>query len=343
MTLSLVDKSLVRWLILGLSGLTFGCSIPDGGTPVRMQNQPQEGRDRAEALESTVSGLQSQLPSHLMTDASRKLGWMRMELKHGSPSEEHWSEADKDAHSKCREWGYEEAEVTGTNHYEFSGSSARRYECKGTISSFSEADIDLPEDAAGTARTTAELINETKAVFEQASQGHSLVQVISALQSFHAELRSRAEEGDAQAQDMFSGMQRRQAELRGRTEQGDPEAQRELGLMLLIASDEQLQIEAWRCFAWSDYDRATALFTLVRVRSGSEDLIGEVSVAGVIHLTQFQVAGLTRRWDWNCDEETGCRYAFSIEPDGTGGYYDFSTSEDGRAKARDIYKCQLTP
>ena len=123
MTFSLVNKTLVRWLILGLSGLTFGCSMSDGNTTVHLQNQPQEGGGRAEAVESTVGGLQSQLLGHLMTNASRQLGWMRMELKHGSPSEEHWSEADKDARSKCREWGYEEAEVTGTNHYEFSGSS----------------------------------------------------------------------------------------------------------------------------------------------------------------------------------------------------------------------------
>ena len=344
MTLSLVDKGLVRWLILGLSGLIFGCSIPDGDTPVRLQNQPQEARGRAETMESTVGDLQSQLPSHLMTDASRQLGWMLMELKHGSPSEEHWFEADKDAHSKCREWGYEEAEVTGTNHYEFLGSSARRYECRGTISPFSEADLDVPEDAAEAARTTGELIDEAKAIIEQISQGDSgLVQAIPVLQRFHAELRSRAEQGDAQAQDMLSGMQHRQAELRSDAEQGDFEAQLTLRWVSLVTSDEQLQMETWRCFAWSDYDRATALFTLVRVRSGREDLIGEVLVAGVTHFAQFQVAGLTRRWDWNCDEETGCRYAFSIKPDGTGGYYDFSTSEDSRAKARDIYKCQLTP
>jgi len=32
------------------------------------------------------------------------------------------------------------------------------------------------------------------------------------------------------------------------------------------------------------------------------------------------------------------RYAFVIEPDGTGLYYDFSTSEDGTAKPRGIYR-----
>ena len=55
---------LVGLFVLGLSGMMLGCSIPDGSAPVRLQNQ---------------------LPSHLMTHASRQLGSMWMELKHGSP------------------------------------------------------------------------------------------------------------------------------------------------------------------------------------------------------------------------------------------------------------------
>ena len=348
MIVALVRKTSVLCWMLAFSGAVISCSVPGHNSLTDSQSQPREGREKTEAAESTVGDLLSQLPSHQMTDASWQWGWIRVELKHGSPSEEHWSEADRDAHSKCQEWGYEEAEVTVTNHYEFSRSSARRYECRGTISPFSEADLDVPaeldvpEDAAEAARTTGELIDEMRAVW--ASQGdHGLVQAIPVLQRFHAELRSRAEEGDPQAQDMLSGMQHRQAELRSDAEQGDLEALHVLILVSLVVSDEQLQIETWRCFAWSDYDRATALFTLARARGGSKDLIGEVSVAGVTHLAQFQVAGLTRRWDWNCDEETGCRYTFSIEPDSTGRYYDFSISEDGRAKARDVYKCQLSP
>ena len=345
MIVALGRKASVLCWMLVFSGTLISCSVPGHNSPADPQSQPREGKEKAEAAKSTVSDLQSQLPSHLMTNASRQLGWMWMELKHGSPSEEHWSEADKDALSKCREWGYEEAEVMGTNHYEFSEFSTRRYECSGTLPPFSEADLDVPEAATEAARTTEEVIDEMKAVIEQASQGHSgLVQAISVLQRFHAELRNRAGEGDAQAQDMLSGMQHREAELRSRAEQGDPEAQLDLGFIALIVSGQQAQMETWRCFELFDYDKATALFTLIRVRIGGEDIGGEVSVAGVTRSAQFQVAGLNRRWDFGYNEGRGTyRYAFVIEPDSTGAYYDFLVSDDGRAKPRQIFECQLSP
>ena len=292
--------------------------------------------------ESTVGNLQNQLPSHLMTHASRRIGWIQMELKHGSPSEAHWFEAGKDAHSKCREWGYEEAEVTGTHHFEFLESSTRIYECRGTISPPSEATTASgPGDDAEAVRTTEERPDKMQAPIEQ---GHSEMQA--AVVTMHrgvAVLRSLAEQGDAQAQDLVAEMQDDLAELQRRAEQGDPEAQRALAFMLLVTSDKPLQMETWRCFKRFDRNKATALFTLVRMRSGGEDAIGEVSIAGVSHMAQFQVAGLNRRWDWGCEERTGCRYAFSITPDDTGSYYDFSVSDDGRARPSQTFECQLSP
>lgn len=53
--------------------------------------------------------------------------------------------------------------------------------------------------------------------------------------------------------------------------------------------------------------------------------------------------GLDLRWDWGTYERDGSfkyRYSFIIEPDGTGLYYDFSTSENGVATPRGIYKCK---
>ena len=56
----------------------------------------------------------------------------------------------------------------------------------------------------------------------------------------------------------------------------------------------------------------------------------------------FSRQGLDLRWDWGIDYNTdgpkGFRYSFVMEPDGTGLYYDFSTSTDGTAKPRGIYK-----
>ncbi|MBO4640157.1 MAG: hypothetical protein J5710_10420 [Treponema sp.] len=55
----------------------------------------------------------------------------------------------------------------------------------------------------------------------------------------------------------------------------------------------------------------------------------------------FSRQGLDLRWDWGSYSRDGSdrfRYSFVIEPDGTGLYYDFSTSTDGTSKPRGIYK-----
>lgn len=51
-------------------------------------------------------------------------------------------------------------------------------------------------------------------------------------------------------------------------------------------------------------------------------------------LADFSRQGLDLRWDWG----DNLQYSFIIQPDGTGLYYDFSTSTDGKAKPRGIYK-----
>ena len=54
-------------------------------------------------------------------------------------------------------------------------------------------------------------------------------------------------------------------------------------------------------------------------------------------LTFYHRDGLTHRWDWGGDKRS---YSFVIKTDGTGLYYDFSTSKDGfKSKADDIFKC----
>ena len=52
----------------------------------------------------------------------------------------------------------------------------------------------------------------------------------------------------------------------------------------------------------------------------------------------FEREGLNLRWDWGFD---GYYYIYSLimEPDGTGLYYDFSTSSDGVGKPSSLYKC----
>lgn len=53
--------------------------------------------------------------------------------------------------------------------------------------------------------------------------------------------------------------------------------------------------------------------------------------------TRYQRTGLEHRWDWG---PSGADYSFIIQPNGTGLYYDFTTSSDGKkSKADGVYKC----
>ncbi len=51
----------------------------------------------------------------------------------------------------------------------------------------------------------------------------------------------------------------------------------------------------------------------------------------------FSRDGLDLRWDWGL-KRGEYLYSFVIQPDGTGLYYDFSTSRNGTAKPREIYE-----
>lgn len=58
-------------------------------------------------------------------------------------------------------------------------------------------------------------------------------------------------------------------------------------------------------------------------------------------LANFTRQGIELRWDWGHyvrDGEDKYRYAFVIQPDGTGMYYDFINSIDGFSSPRGIYK-----
>ena len=55
---------------------------------------------------------------------------------------------------------------------------------------------------------------------------------------------------------------------------------------------------------------------------------GSIDVAGVTHSTHFRVAGFERRWNFGSDnDDSGFGYSLIIKPDGTAGYYDFTSSD----------------
>ena len=52
---------------------------------------------------------------------------------------------------------------------------------------------------------------------------------------------------------------------------------------------------------------------------------------GITHSTVFQIAGFERQWWWDRrSDESGFDYGFVIEPDGNGGFYDFSNVSEPR-------------
>ena len=101
--------------------------------------------------------------------------------------------------------------------------------------------------------------------------------------------------------------------------------------------------ETWQCFDRFDRVRTKPLVTLTRL-GGDSDAYGEVSVADETHPAAFRVHGLDWRWDFGCDErDTAYPFAFVIEPDGTGLYYNFRPSGDGTATPSDVFDCLMLP
>ena len=98
--------------------------------------------------------------------------------------------------------------------------------------------------------------------------------------------------------------------------------------------------EEWRCFSTLDIfrEKKKVLVRLTREMKRSVDLgSGEVSVAGATYDARFEVAGFNRRWDFGGDMQ----YAFVIQPDGSGAYFDFSTVEDGgRTGPNQWFQCE---
>ena len=101
-------------------------------------------------------------------------------------------------------------------------------------------------------------------------------------------------------------------------------------------------VERWYAVDKYNYD---SLVDEVRFQVGyfKENSIGFVLYGNgtVGEEACFSRQGLDLRWDWGSyyrDGDSRYRYTFVIEPDGTGLYYDFSTSTDGTSKPRGIYK-----
>ena len=77
----------------------------------------------------------------------------------------------------------------------------------------------------------------------------------------------------------------------------------------------------------------------VTLTASLHDGTGEVKFGDIVEPTLFHVQGIERRWDWCLSVEGAYECAFVISVDGTGSYYNFRGSDDGRAKPTDLFKC----
>ena len=107
-------------------------------------------------------------------------------------------------------------------------------------------------------------------------------------------------------------------------------------LVLLIVGEvaQAKPVEVWECKdVFASWD--TILVTAT-VEDGRQK--GNIYVAGVTYVADFQVAGFDRRWDFGARPKSGYQYAFIIEPNGGASYYDFGN--ENSAKPKNVMTCR---
>ena len=112
----------------------------------------------------------------------------------------------------------------------------------------------------------------------------------------------------------------------------------------------------WEC---RDYSRGgPVVLELLRadteiseMKDGARDLQYDTNLISGVHLgfillddrkehllAVYTRDGINHRWDWKDNKDNA--FAIVIDLDGTGFYYDFSDSKDGRTTSRDMFECE---
>ena len=113
-----------------------------------------------------------------------------------------------------------------------------------------------------------------------------------------------------------------------------------------VAEEDIQPDELWNCYAPSDENKQKVIIYLYwHQLPGEKHGLGigavEFSNSGAAgHTAMFELLGLNRRWRFGVsDAGDAFQYSFVIRPDGTGLYYDFTTSKDGSALPSQVYDC----
>jgi len=112
-------------------------------------------------------------------------------------------------------------------------------------------------------------------------------------------------------------------------------------LMLFVVGTVSVQaqgsdiVEKWRCFGQWDFDKKKVVIELEgRIPAGAAWGPGQIWVRGIGQDGEFTIRGVDLWWEWD-----GGQYGFIIQPDGSGGYYDFEGRRDLRVPPSQRYNC----
>ncbi len=108
--------------------------------------------------------------------------------------------------------------------------------------------------------------------------------------------------------------------------------------LLLLATGAAAQDEAWECQSASVRSENDAV--LLSLTINNDRASGEIFVVGTVYDAQFEIKGFDRWWYFGPVDAGEPAYAFRMEPDGTGYYYEsLDRSASGSLSPRESYIC----
>ena len=108
-----------------------------------------------------------------------------------------------------------------------------------------------------------------------------------------------------------------------------------VALCSVVLADGAKPVEVWEC---KDFVSPGPVLVTAMVESNRDT--GNITVAGVTQATVFNLAGFNRRWDFGLLSDGTYKYAFVIEPNGDGEYFDFGREKNAHPSS--LMKCRQT-
>ena len=338
MSRGMAEKVLVVLLSAGLCAAMTGCSLSPvaewlgGQQDEGRENELAEGREAgsepptgAVAPSSPRSDLEEEsgAPAILRETAMpavgaedyrvilsfSDLGVVEIVLEGEGTAAGAWRSADAEARKRCLAWGYEDLAVNRPLE------RVRLYRCQGKVASRGQ---------------------------QYDSQAKPALWRTEDFRRVLWNFRSRAERGDEKALEMVRGMAAQRRYLERRADRGNAKAWTAWMFSEVMASDREVQADAWRCFPRGRGRGSEQKVMLGRLsEAGASVGVGEVAAFGASHPAVFRAVGPALRWDFGKGHWRELPHAFVIEPDGAGYHFDVSSSENAQAGSRRAFDCEV--